>query len=294
MKTSYLTNLVLVCIIAALFWFSQQTTTPDITINSFEHIDVHTINDIQVKREHRDTIKLLKHNSNWKVVQPIEAAASNLRAILLLSILDSPSHNQLVHPSDETLIQLGLKPIKLSLQLNEHVFIFGDNEPLNKRRYVLYKDTVYLMDDKISPLLNATAASFINNRLIANNHEITSIQLPLLDDNQLSTTQSIIIDRNNDHWQSLPQINSTGSLTNLIKHWQQAEAMQVIPIIAEDIANSEDIIMTIGIKERNKLTTLGIQLTERNLFLIDNNKKLKYQFPAAMAQQLFFNHKDLN
>jgi len=289
MKSSYLTNLVLVCVIAALFWFSQQATTPEDASNSFQHIDVHAINDIQLKRENSDDIQLLKQDINWHIVQPINAAANTTRVNLLLSLLDSPSHSQLIHPNDETLEQLGLKPRKLSLQLNEHLFIFGDREPLNKHRYVLYQNTVYLMDDNITALLSANANSLINNRLIASQYKINSIQLPLLDGLKLSATDTIAIELNNSHWQSLPAINSTDKLAKLIEFWQQAEAMQVIPVTEENIASVENKQVTITFEELNTPAIFLIQLTDRNLFITDQNKKLKYQFPAAMAQQLFIN-----
>jgi uncharacterized protein DUF4340 len=293
MKSSYLTNLILVCVIAALFWFSQQATTPEDASNSFQHIDVHAINDIQLKRENRDDIQLLKQDIYWHIVQPINATANTTRVNLLLSLLDSPSHSQLIHPSDEILEQLGLKPRKLSLQLNEHLFIFGGREPLNKHRYVLYQNTVYLMDDNITALLNANASSFINNRLIADQFNINSLQLPLLDSKQLLTTDIIAIELNNRHWKSIPTIDSTDKLTKLIKFWQQAEAMQVIPVNEEDMSSLGNMQVIINFEELNTPAIFLIQVTDRNLFITDQNKKLKYQFPAAMAQQLFIN-KDLN
>jgi uncharacterized protein DUF4340 len=287
MKSSYLTNLILVCVIATLFWFSRQTTTPDITNHSFEYIDVHTINNIQLKRENRDDIKLHRQDANWKIVQPINAAANTTRINLLLSLLGTSSHSQLDHASDETLKQLGLNPIKLSLQLNEHLFIFGDREPLNKYRYVLHQNTVYLLDDTITPLLNASASSFINNRLIAKQYNINSMQLPLFDGKQLSATNTIYLELNNSHWQSLPVIDSTDKLTMLIDFWQQSEAMQVSPVTEDDMASLANIQVIINFEESSTPATFLIQLTARNLFIIDLNKKLKYQFPAAMAQQLF-------
>lgn len=289
MKSSYLTNLVLVCVIAALFWFSQQATIPEDTSNSFQHIDVHAINDIQLKRENRDDIQLLKQDIIWHLVQPINATANTTRVNLLLSLLDSPSHSQLIHPNDETLEQLGLKPRKISLQLNEHLFVFGDREPLNKHRYVLYQNTVYLMDDNITALLSANANSLINNRLIASQYKINSMQLPLLDGKQLSSIDTIAIELNNSHWQSLPAIHSTDKLTKLIEFWQQAEAMQVIPVTEENIASVDNKQVTITFEDLNTSAIFLIQLTDRNLFITDQNKKLKYQFPAAMAQQLFLN-----
>lgn len=289
MKSSYLTNLVLVCVIAALFWFSQQATIPEDTSNSFQHIDVHAINDIQLKRENRDDIQLLKQDITWHLVQPINATANTTRVNLLLSLLDSPSHSQLIHPNDETLEQLGLKPRKISLQLNEHLFVFGDREPLNKHRYVLYQNTVYLMDDNITALLSANANSLINNRLIVSQYKINSMQLPLLDGRQLSSIDTIAIELNNSHWQSLPVIHSTDKLTKLIEFWQQAEAMQVIPVTEENIASVENKQVTITFEDLNTPAIFLIQLTDRNLFITDQNKKLKYQFPAAMAKQLFLN-----
>ena len=238
MKSSYLINLVLVLVIAVLYWLSSPTSSPTITSADFSNIDVKSIKNITIQRRFRNEVKLHKQDSDWQIVQPIKAVANNTRIKLLLSLLNSPSHNQLTHPTDELIIQLGLKPIKLSLQLNEHLFVFGDIEPINKWRYVLYENTVYLMDDQISPLLNANAASFINNHLLAITQEIKSIHLPLFDNNQLSTTESITIDFHDGHWQSQPPSNSTDKLATVIKLWQHAEALQVIPIDSQGSANN--------------------------------------------------------
>ncbi|OUR64575.1 hypothetical protein A9Q79_04525 [Methylophaga sp. 42_25_T18] len=226
MKSSYLTNLVLVIVIviviASLFWFNQQASSPNDTYNKLSDISAGIITDITINRKQGEDIKLHKHTSGWKIVHPIVADGNHTRIRLLLSLLSAPIHNQLHDVDDTSLEKLGLKPIQVSLQLNEHMFAFGDVEPLSKRRYVLHNNNVYLIDDQVSPLLNTNVASFIDNRLLSATAQITKIQLPQLLNGQLAASTPLTIAKNDDRWSSSPQSYSADKLAALVASWQQA------------------------------------------------------------------------
>ena len=141
MKSSYLTNLILIIVIAGLFWLTQQASAPDDSYKKLSNVSADIINDITIKHAHRNDIKLHKQTTGWKIIQPIAADGNRTRIRLLLSLLSAPIHNQLNDITDTSLKKLGLKPVKVSLQLNQQLFVFGDVEPISKRRYVLHNNT---------------------------------------------------------------------------------------------------------------------------------------------------------
>ncbi|PCH61843.1 MAG: hypothetical protein COC04_05755, partial [Gammaproteobacteria bacterium] len=269
MKSSYLTNLVLIIVIAGLFWFNQQTSSPDDTYNKLSDISADIITDITINRVQHEDIKLHKQTSGWKIVHPIIADGNHTRIRLLLSLLNTPIHNQL-HDIDETSLEkLGLKPIKVSLQLNEHMFAFGDVEPLSRRRYVLYNNNVYLIDDQVSPLLNTNVTSFIDNRLLPATAQITKIQLPLLLNGQLTASTPLTVTKSDDRWSSSPPSYSADKLAALVASWQRASALQVSP---SNATVDTDISVLLWLKDQHIPTEFMIKMDSRNLFIFNNNK----------------------
>ena len=95
MKSSYLTNLVLIIVIAGLFWFNQHTSSPDDTYNKLSDISADIITDITIIRVQHEDIKLHKQTSGWKIIHTIVAEANHTRIRMLLSLLSTPIHNQL-------------------------------------------------------------------------------------------------------------------------------------------------------------------------------------------------------
>lgn len=288
MRNSYLINLFLVFIVVGLFWFSSHTsTTSDTDITKLSDIETNVINSILITRLDKPEIKLTKQSSTWKIIQPIEAAGNKTRIKLILSLLSSPIHNQLSHPSDDVLKNLGLKPIKLSLQLNNDVFVFGDIEPIGKRRYVLYENTVYLIDDKVSPMLIANVASFIDNQLLPVNTQITKIQLPQLNNDNFDASSSVTFIPEGNIWTSTPQVYPTEKLAATISNWQQASAMQVRPANKLDKDNKSATPVLLWLNNQAEPIKFDVQMDERNLYLLNSDKQLRYQFPASLVHQLF-------
>lgn len=284
MKNSYLTNLALLVVIVIVFWFNQQSDSPQETTMSLSDIKAMSISDIIITRAQGNDIKLHKHTTGWKITQPLNADGNNTRISLLLSLLSTPIYNQLDNVDDTVLEKFGLKPIKLSLQLNNQLFVFGDVEPLSKRRYILHNNTIYLIEDQLSPLLHANAASLIDNRLFATNSKISKIQLPQLIDGELAPSASILLSKNDGDWTTNPKNYSTTNIAALITSWQQASALQVSPISSEV---DQNVSVLIWLKGQAQPTEFFVHKDERSLFLINQDKHLNYQFPITLLEQLF-------
>ncbi|RKZ79075.1 MAG: hypothetical protein DRQ35_04895, partial [Gammaproteobacteria bacterium] len=161
MKSSYLRNIVLLLLIVGLYWFNNRNNT---VINNAEQLTAINSSEIQlitITRPNVDEITIEKTSSGWQISHPIKARANNTRIALLLGLLNSYSYAQQANDSNSMLEQYGLAPEKVSLKLNDYQFQFGDTETISKHRYVLHNDTIHLIDDQVTPLLNANVISFI-------------------------------------------------------------------------------------------------------------------------------------
>ncbi|NOQ94929.1 MAG: DUF4340 domain-containing protein [Methylophaga sp.] len=285
MKKSYITNLVLLLLIFGLYWFINQESEVITTGNLISSLPVKQANTIRIQRHNRDDIVIHKENEQWIIKQPIQAPANKVRINLILNLLTVASHSQFKPNPSQSLQQFDLEPTKVRLYINDHSFDFGNIEPLSKYRYIHHNATIYLVDDTIAPLLNANAASFINNRLFSGDQHISKLTLPALihqDSHSLATT----IKLKESHWTSSNTELSTDALTTLIENWKNAYAMQVLPITSKEIQRS--IGQTIAIEFNNHSSiNLLLQFDSRSLSLINPETHLKYQFPLPTAQQLF-------
>lgn len=289
MKSSYLRNFTLLILIIGLYWFNTQSDT---VLNDTEQLTVINSSEIKlitITRANSDAITLEKISSAWQITHPIKARANKTRIALLLELLNTYSYAEQDLSSNTMLTQFGLSPAKLSLKLNDSLFQFGDIETISKHRYVLHDGIVHLIDDHVTPLLNANVSSFIDNRLILSSDVINKLELPMRNaDNSLSDN-SVTIENNEGLWQSDTELKQTTAidLTILVESWQHAYALQVLPInnkSQQRLTSSHEI--RVWYQNQDLPSVLEIQFTKQALFIIDHSQQLRYQFPLALAQQL--------
>lgn len=279
MKSQYLINTALIILVLGLYWLLNQPpqTPQQQIINQTSPSD---ITKITITRDGLDTIVLQKTAADWQLSQPFQAPANNKRVKLLLSILAATSHGQLSHADSNTLNQLGLNKTSTLLQLNDNYFQFGEIESISKRRYVLHNDLIHLIDDSVVPLLNANAASFIDNKLIPLNKQISKLTIPTLN------TDSIAIEQKQGHWTSDNNKLSTDQLTILIEAWQHAYALQVLPLNTAKLPLSEPHKVVVWYHNQAEPTEFELQSDDRTLYLNNSQQQLSYQFPRSIMQQL--------
>jgi len=281
MRKSYLTNGLLLLFIIAIYWFVNYEpieVNAHKTLSSLSIDQVHTIN---IKRINRDDILLTKIEDQWLITQPIQASANPTRVKLILALLSTISHSQFKPAPSHSLQQFDLDPHKISVQINDQVFNFGDVEPLSQYRYIQYNDRIHLVDDTVAPLLNATASSFINNRLLPDDLHITKLTLPAILA-QDGASKEVVLELQDGHWMSSDSTLSSDDLTILIDAWQHAYAIQVLP--ATDTIIGQPI--TVKFNDQTNIELL-LQFDTRSMSIINRTKKLKYQFPLANKHQFF-------
>lgn len=278
MKSTYLTNIILLILIIGLYWFVNQEESPVSSATNLFSLSPHDVSNITIQRQDRDEIALRKQDNNWHITQPFQADANAVRIKLLLNVLNSVPYRQFKPEKSTQLKQFNLAPAPITLHLNDHVFHFGDIEPLSKHRYVYHQESIYLFDDAVVPLLNSSASSFIDNHLIAHNQSLTKLTLP-----------SITLKLENGHWKSNDNLLSTDTLTATISTWQNAQAMQVLSLSSGSLTDLTGDTVTLEFDNHNT-QTLILQQDKYSISLTDPTKKLHYQFPIALLAKLIPTH----
>ncbi|MCX4188763.1 DUF4340 domain-containing protein [Methylophaga sp. OBS3] len=282
MKRSYLTNLLLLFLVLGLLWQLEQVNTPQVnTIGNILKSDM--VTEITVARGSQSPITLIRDGQNWQLQTPFSAPASISRVTMLLSLLDTVASEQFAVTDDMDLQQFGLADPMLSLTFNNQTFHFGDEAQLTQQRYLLSNQTIYLFDDTISPLLQASASGFIENRLFANMAKLQSISVPF---QQAQTLQadSIRFEQQSGQWQTNTSGLTTDQLTAIAQSWQQAYAMQVSPSEVMPDAGFQPLSFTF--KDGQSVNAFA-RLSPEGLSILLPERQLQYQFPTNIAVNLF-------
>lgn len=281
MKRSYLTNLLLLTLMMVLLWQLDHVQTPQAVTTIGGDLQANTVEKITVERP-QNRIEISKNQQGWQIQQPFTAPASDSRINMLLSLLDTVPGEQFTAQGLD-LAEFGLAEPSLTLIFNDTPFAFGDTERLSDQRYLLADDTIYLFNDTVSPLLQASASGFIENRLFHSSGKLQSLTIPYRSGQRLQT-QTLTLQLQDGRWQSADNIFSTDALTAVANAWQQAYAMQVS---ANDAAPGADFQrLQFGFDSGESLQAYA-RLSAQGLSVLVPDWQLQYQFPASTANGLF-------
>jgi hypothetical protein len=285
MKKSYLINLGLIRLLIGLYWFNNHSTDTVDPRNALTQTDIKAVGHIVISQTNRADITLKKTGGEWQILAPLNARANPTRVNLLLSLLTIKTDRQQAATEGQDLSHFGITSDSTRLTLGQQKFIFGNVEPLRRQRYILHNNIIYLLDDTVSPLLNTSASSFIDNRLFLKDQKITSIKLPLYQETVLAE-QTITLNLVNGQWQTEHDI-AMDKLVELIDNWHHARALQVLPL---DTITSQfkpsPFHVELTINHQHDDMTLDLHLNDASFFIINVEAELAYQFPKSLAQTL--------
>ena len=159
-KLTYINLLLLVVIVllAAFLLLTRNDGQPEqLNVSA---IDPDSIDQIIISRAGQSELHFSKQTGRWRMLSPLAAPANDTRIQAILSILSARSHTQLdVAGLDPD--RFSLRSPSVTLKLNEHEFRFGDAAPMDNRRYLLYLDTVHLINDGLFQQLQQKPEFFI-------------------------------------------------------------------------------------------------------------------------------------
>ena len=275
MNARILLNLILACValLLVLVIFYQPGLEPEPLAPPITAIPTASISSIRVTRKERTPLTFTKSATGWQLENKQGLPASEFQLRALLGILGArPGRSYPTSALDLT--SAGLEPPQATLLLDDTLIYIGNTEPLEHKRYVQYEDTVYLVTDKYQHLINADWTNFVYRRLLPENAELTTLQLP-----GLSLTLS-----NDQQWQTSPDNPDADytAIQALIAQWQAANARYIRRY--DGTATPE----TITLKYADNSETLTLHLIEQEgeLVLARPDWEIQYHFPGNMRDVL--------
>ncbi len=281
MKSSYLTNLILLAIVIALLWLSQQEQPAEQQASTLSSLDTEAIELIQIARSGKVNLRLERQQNHWILTEPFNARANPTRINLLLSLLRAPVHGEFQPMDQSALDQFGLSNPDVILSMNNEQFAFGGVESLSENRYVLHQGMIFLVQDDVTPLLTASAGSFVDNRLIPESNQLTRLTLPAADDEQ-----KVRFSLQEGEWHSDNSELSTDAIKTLVDSWQHAYAMQVRYLPNAQLNAMTEPHIKLWLADQAEPMQLLMRQNGQTLQLINPALRLQYDFPLAIKSQL--------
>lgn len=172
-------NLALLVLAAgiALFLWLDPFSRPAPAEERLSAMDPTRVTRIRIETKERIPIELRRDKAVWRLTGEPSLPANENRVAALLGLAAARVHDAFRAEGND-LTQFGLEPPKSVLRLDADEFRFGDIEPLNGRRYVLYGPDVHLITDAYFHHLLATPAAFVDPAPIGVNARPVGFVLP--------------------------------------------------------------------------------------------------------------------
>lgn len=135
---------------------------------SLTDINLNSINEIIIEVKNKKDLIFKKQNKKWVMNSPYNKIANQERIKSILEILEIKFYKK-YDINKVNLVQFDLKNPKVLLNLNNNKFYFGVTNPIDQKRYVLFDENVYMIDDFIYPQLTTSPAFFIDNDVMSEN-----------------------------------------------------------------------------------------------------------------------------
>jgi hypothetical protein len=274
MSKRNLLNLILLGIVAVLVLVvvyepgvEKKTKTPLATI------DKSTINKITIERTGQEQVTLEKQDGNWVMQAPFHIRANKIKTESLLALveLETFAHYPL---KDLDVKNYGLDIPRASITFNDKErFDFGGTEPLNKRRYVRYRDTLYVMNDYFYYQLMSPITVFVDHKLLPESDNITKLVLPAL-----------TLTLHDGTWQLQPKTDgqSNEQANELIENWKLSHAMQISDYDGKSAQQSAEVYLD----NKDTPITFHILLDKEHFYLARPDLGLQYEIARDKVNEL--------
>ncbi len=273
MQKRLLTTVCLFLIVGALvivFLLSDKQKADDNPI-LLSNIETTSISQITVQRTDKEDIVFQKQGDAWFMISAIKTRASMARINTMLDFLQSRSLTQ-IDVKDTPLTPYQLDQAAIILRLDDHEFFFGTTDPLDDRRYVLFNNTVHLVNDTLFHQLQQSPMFFVSTRLIPERETISTIQF-----------SDYLVSKTRLGWSLTPVNNAVSSeqLLALTDAWRKGQAHQVS--LYRAIAGKEKIIVKFN---SGHTAQFDIVSKTPELVLGRSDLALQYHLPEPVAALL--------
>ena len=175
-------NGLLLLIVAGLggwVWWQQQQ--PAAVADKLVPLSKEAVQQITISRsldqatpEH---IRLVKQGEYWQMLAPKNGVVNPARVVQLFTLLDENVEAS-YDATGKNLTAYQLKPGNAALILNDQTLVFGMDNPVSHKRYVLHAGKIKLVSEAVFGLLTGEAADLLALQLAPPDHKVVQVTLP--------------------------------------------------------------------------------------------------------------------
>lgn len=235
-------------------------------------IAAESVTTIRLDRGANDQVVLQKQAGQWWMTSPRKWPANHSRVQSLLKLLQQTHYGQFSAQAQD-LSNYGLQTPLASIHFDQTTFNFGSTEQLNHRRYLQYRQEIYMIDDRGFYNVIALMPRYLSNRLLGEDEKIIALTLP-----GLSLTQK------DGKWQSSQNEFHADDIVRLLQDWQTASALSV------DIDEKSEIkdkpVIELRLNTQDAPISFAIIQRQPDLLLLRLDNRLLYQLHPHQAHQL--------
>jgi len=274
MSPRNLVNLLLLVVIVILVLFVKyEPGVEEKPKKIISPLDKKTFNKINIKRLATKDVVLIKKDDRWFMQAPYQLPANSFK---VEGLLDLPGTNyEASYPmKDLDVKKYGLDKPRATITFNDSdSFEFGTTESLKHRRYLRYKDTLYVTNDIFYHRLSLNETDYLDHALLPDIKTINKVVLPrftmTLTDGKWDISPA-------------PKSWSNDQANELIENWKFSQAIQISPY--ENSTSKQKI--EIYADGADKPITFHIIKTEKDFYLARPDIGLKYELSNDKEKDL--------
>lgn len=189
-----LLNLALLVLVAGLgglaWWQSSQPQKLPETLLSLTRADITRVTITRNPGTDKpDIIRLQREGERWRMQEPQQVDANPTRISQLFTLLDETVEAS-YDAAGKDLKPYGLEPGDVSVAFNDETLLFGAENPVSNRRYILVGDQLKLASEAVYGLLTGEALELVSNKLVPEGSKLKSVDLPEKYANKAGTLQN--------------------------------------------------------------------------------------------------------
>ncbi|WP_145930792.1 DUF4340 domain-containing protein [Acidihalobacter prosperus] len=268
--------LVVVVLLAVTVWRVSRPKAPagHILMPGLHAAD---IRHITLTRGDRPKLEFALEAGVWRIVAPLQARANRMLMQSLLALPETRSQRHYAAKGLD-LAQYGLSPPRVTIDYGDtHTLALGTLNALNRLRYVLAGQQLYLIQDALADLPESAARRWISLDLLPPHARIRDLALPGLSIRALSPSSWTVTPHP-------PKLRSD-QVTQLLRNWTLASAYRITatPKAPAGGKPAQPVAITL---DNGTLYRFEVISTQPELVLRRDKLGVDYHLPAAMAKAL--------
>ncbi len=262
--------LLAVLLLGGLIWLSQQKP-PSAEPERLTALAGEDITRIEIRpARHADAV-LERRGAEWWLVEPFAARADRARVDAVIGLARARSQAR-YSASEVDLRQAGLDRPDLRLRVNDITLELGGTEPLRGRRFVRVGDSVHLIVDRYSYLLQGGVAALVSPQLLPVGARLREIELP-----------GLHLLQDDDQWRLAEgEAASADAVQALVDAWRHARALRV----SRSDGEADGTAITLRLAGEAPPRRFVLQRGEDEVLLIRPDLRLSYHFTPEVAGHL--------